>query len=62
METINFIAMVNFIVVLVFNIWLASEERENYFGLYKWSESGWFSVSLIVYNVWGIMDLIYACI
>jgi len=62
MKILDFFGILDFIIVLVFNMWLVSEERENYFELYKWSKSGWFSVSLIVYNVWGIVNLIYACI
>jgi len=54
--------ILNFIIVLCFNAWWAKDGMNNYFEMYKWSESRWLSVGLWVFAGWGITNLIYACI
>ena len=52
----------NFIIVLLFNIFWTKDGIDNYFKMYKWSENKFISVAISFYAVWGIYNLIYACL
>lgn len=54
--------ILNFIIVLLFNVWLVKDGLKIYFDAYKWKESRWLSVMLWAFATWGIANLIYACL
>lgn len=54
--------ILNFIIVLLFNVWWAKDGLEIYFDAYEWKESRWLSVMLWAFALWGIANLIYACL
>jgi len=41
--------ILNFIIVLLANVWWAKDGLEIYFDAYKWKESRWLSVWLFVF-------------
>jgi hypothetical protein len=53
-------AMINFIVVLLFNAWWAKDGIKTYFDLYKWEKSRWISVFLWFFAAFGIANFVYA--
>ena len=53
-------AITNFIIVLLFNLWWAKDGIDIYLDAYKWRESKWLSVGLWVFAIWGLANLIYA--
>lgn len=44
--------ILNFIIVLGFNIWFTKDGMNNYFEMYKWSKHRWMSVVLLAFSVW----------
>lgn len=52
--------IINFIIVLVFNIlWASSVGLNMYFDAYKWKVGRWLSVILWIFAAWGLVNLIY---
>lgn len=54
--------ILNFIIVLLFNMWWAKDGLEECLDLYRWKESGYVSILYWCYAVWGIVNLIYGCL
>ena len=52
-------AMINFMIVLFFNIYFMRNGIKGYLELYKWSENRWLSVLVWTYLFWGIGNLVY---
>lgn len=54
--------IVNFIIVLGFNVWWAKDGLDNYADIYNGNYNKWFSVGVWLYAAWGIGNLVYACL
>ena len=54
--------IVNFIIVLGFNLWWAKDGLDHYVDIYNGNYSSGYSVGAWLYAAWGIGNLIYACL
>ena len=49
-----------FIIVLAFNFrWLNEYGTKEYINLYKWKESRWIAVALLIYTTTGVLNLLH---
>lgn len=51
--------LINFFIVLGFNIYWASSGLDNYKSLYNGDFNKWLSLFAWAYTIWGICNLIY---
>lgn len=52
--------IINFIVVLLFNLWWLKDGWQSFKDIYNGHHSKWISVFVWLYAAWGVFNLIYA--
>lgn len=54
--------LLNFIIVLGFNVWWAKEGLDNYKNMYNGNFNEWLSIGAWLFAAWGILNLVLALV
>ena len=55
----NVFSLMNFFIVLAFNIYWMRNGFDDYFYIFNVRENGWMSLLLWFFAMWGIFNLVY---